>query len=55
MPYIGKTKKLKNVSFAGGHAMLGISGAASTGKLIAEVVGNEKTTIPLEAFGVDRF
>jgi D-amino-acid dehydrogenase len=55
MPYIGKTKKLKNVAFAGGHAMLGISGAASTGKLIAEVVGNEKTTIPLEAFRVDRF
>jgi D-amino-acid dehydrogenase len=55
MPYIGRSKSLENVSFAGGHAMLGVSGAAGTGKLIAEITADKKTSINLEGFNIDRF
>ncbi len=55
MPYIGQDKEVTNVAFAGGHAMLGVSAANATGKLIAEIVANKKTTIDLTAFNVNRF
>lgn len=55
LPYIGKHRKFSNLSFAGGHAMLGVSLAAATGKLIEQTVSNKKTTIDLTAFRVERF
>ncbi len=55
MPYIGRHNAFKNVSFAGGHAMLGISAAAGTGKLIEEIVSGSKPSIGLEAFEPSRF
>lgn len=55
MPYIGKHNAFTNVSFAGGHAMLGISAAAATGKLIEGLVSNRKNEISLEAFDPNRF
>jgi D-amino-acid dehydrogenase len=54
MPYIGRHSKYKNLSFAGGHAMLGISAAAGTGKLIAEIVKHQKTSIEMKAFNPER-
>ncbi len=55
LPYMGKHGKFSNLSFAGGHAMLGVSLAAATGKLIEQTLSNKKTTIDLTAFGVERF
>jgi D-amino-acid dehydrogenase len=55
LPYIGKTEKYSNVTFAGGHAMLGLSAAAATGKLIEEILSRKKPTIDLSAFSVERF
>jgi D-amino-acid dehydrogenase len=55
LPYIGKTAQYSNLSFAGGHAMLGLSTAAATGKLIEEILSHKKTTIDLSAFSVERF
>jgi D-amino-acid dehydrogenase len=55
LPYIGKHGKFSNLSFAGGHAMLGVSLAAATGKLIEQTLNNKKTTIDLTAFRVERF
>ncbi len=54
MPYIGRHSKYKNLSYAGGHAMLGVSAAAGTGKLISEVVSGGKVSIEMGAFGVER-
>jgi D-amino-acid dehydrogenase len=54
MPYIGRHSKLKNVSYAGGHAMLGISAAAGTGKLISEILLGKNTTIGMAAFSPER-
>jgi len=55
LPYIGRDKKMKNVVLATGHAMLGISMAAATGKLVAEILQEEKPSIDLELFGANRF
>jgi D-amino-acid dehydrogenase len=55
MPYIGKHSKFSNLSFAGGHAMLGVSAAAATGKIINEIIGHQPTSIDISAFDVGRF
>jgi D-amino-acid dehydrogenase len=55
MPYIGRHSKFTNLSFAGGHAMLGVSAAAGTGKLMEEIISNRPSSIPLMAFDPERF
>lgn len=55
MPYIGRHTKYDNLLYAGGHAMLGISAATGTGKLITELVERKQTSIAVEAFRPDRF
>jgi len=55
LPYIGKSKKLKNMIFATGHAMMGWSLGPATGKLVSELVNETKTSLDLDPFNVDRF
>jgi D-amino-acid dehydrogenase len=55
LPYIGKHSKYNNLVIAGGHAMIGISLAAGTGKIIEEIVNNKKPSVELKAFDVERF
>ncbi|PWU01234.1 MAG: amino acid dehydrogenase [Bacteroidetes bacterium] len=55
LPYIGKHDKYENLVIAGGHAMLGVSLAAGTGKLVEEMVNGKKTSIDVSAFDVTRF
>jgi D-amino-acid dehydrogenase len=55
MPYIGRHNQYSNLTYAGGHAMLGVSAAAGTGKLIDEILSHQPSTIPLDAFRPDRF
>ena len=55
LPYIGRHSKFSNLTLAGGHAMLGLSLAAATGKLVEEIINNKKTSIDCSAFGVERF
>jgi D-amino-acid dehydrogenase len=55
LPYIGRHSKYSNLTIAGGHAMLGISLAAATGKVVEEIVGHKKPSVALEAFDVERF
>lgn len=55
LPYIGRHKKYRNLVFAGGHAMLGVSAAAATGKLVEEIITDKQPDIPLEAFNPSRF
>jgi D-amino-acid dehydrogenase len=55
LPYIGGHSQYNNLLIAGGHAMLGISLAAGTGKLIEELIGKKKTSINVEAFRPERF
>lgn len=55
IPYIGSASQLRNCYFAGGHAMLGMSAAAGTGYLLAQVMTGRKPAFSLEAFAPERF
>jgi len=55
MPYIGFAKKTKNLLVATGHAMLGLSLGAGTGKLVAEMAGGKPASIDMEAFDPKRY
>ncbi len=55
LPYIGRHSKYRNLTIAGGHAMLGLSLAAGTGKLVEEILSNKRTTIDVKAFAVERY
>ena len=53
MPYIGKVKE--NVIVATGHAMIGLSLGAGTGKLVSEIANKEKTSVDLSPYNPARF
>ena len=55
LPYLGRTKKWKNLVLATGHSMLGLSLGAATGKLVNEIVNEEKLSMDIKAFDPDRF
>lgn len=55
MPYIGRHSKFSNMVIAGGHAMLGVSLAAGTGKLVEQIVSGSKPAIDIRAFRIERF
>ena len=54
LPFIGKSSKCNNVTFATGHAMMGWGLGPVTGKLVAEVVSEKKTSLDLIPFRVER-
>jgi len=55
LPYVGRLEQCANVSIATGHAMMGLSMGPITGKLIAEILSGEPSSIPLEALRPDRY
>jgi D-amino-acid dehydrogenase len=55
LPYIGFAKKTENLMIATGHAMLGLSMAAATGKLVSEMAGGKTTSIEAGAFDPKRY
>ncbi len=55
LPYIGKSSKIKNLTIATGHSMMGLSQGPGTGKLVSEVVNQETTSVNLEVFSPQRF
>jgi len=54
LPYIGKSEKYTNVTFATGHAMMGWSLGPATGKLISEIISEHKLSMDISAFHPDR-
>jgi D-amino-acid dehydrogenase len=50
LPVIDRVPELPNVWVAAGHGMLGLSMATGTGRLVAELLGGEKTHIPAEPY-----
>lgn len=55
LPFIGKAPAYENAVIATGHAMVGMSLGAATGKLATELITGAKTSMPTDAFGVERF
>lgn len=55
LPYIGRFRKFPNLIAATGHAMLGVTLATGTGKLVAQIVAGETPFMPIERMSPDRF
>ena len=55
LPYIGRSGSFSNLVISTGHAMMGISLAPATGKLVSELVSNQRLSMNIEAFQPERF
>ena len=55
LPYIGKSEKFKNLIFAAGHAMMGLSLGPASGKIVQELVDNRKISLDLAPYKPERF
>jgi D-amino-acid dehydrogenase len=55
LPYIGRFRRFENLSAATGHAMMGVSLAPITGRLIAQLLSAEPPSIDLALLDPDRF
>lgn len=55
MPYIGRTERWKNLTLATGHAMMGLSLAPATGRIVAGLLEGGKSVLPLGLLSPDRF
>lgn len=54
LPVVGRSPHFANAFYAFGHSHMGLTTGAITGKLIAEVVSGQKTSIDLHPFRIDR-
>lgn len=54
LPYIGKSLKCDNLTIATGHAMMGWSMATATGKLVSEIISEQKPSLDLTNYHPDR-
>ena len=55
LPYVGRTTRYTNLSLATGHAMMGLSLAPITGKLVAEILSGEKPALDVGLLDPDRY
>jgi D-amino-acid dehydrogenase len=55
LPYVGRMPGTSNLTIATGHAMMGLSLAPITGKLVAELLSGEPSSFPMQQLAVDRF
>lgn len=55
LPYLGFSRKHKNLFIATGHAMMGMSLGPATGKLVADMISGKKTEVPVDLFVPERF
>jgi D-amino-acid dehydrogenase len=55
LPYLGRHSKYENLVVASGHAMIGITLAAASGKIVEELVSRKPTSIDISGFDVERF
>jgi len=54
LPYVGRTSCCPNLTIAAGHAMMGLSLAPVTGRLVSEVLCGRKPTIDISLLNPDR-
>ena len=50
MPVIARDKKISNLVLATGHAMMGLSLAPATGKIVTEIISNKATSVNTQMF-----
>jgi len=55
LPYLGYSKKLKNLIVAGGHGMMGISLGPATGKMVAELADRTTLSTDIKIYDPERY
>ncbi len=55
LPYVGRFNRYANLTAACGHAMLGVTLAPGTGRLVAEVICERKPSVDLTLLNPDRY
>jgi len=55
LPYVGRAGRYRNLAIATGHAMMGLSLGPITGKLMAEMLSGEASSIPIKLLNPDRY
>jgi D-amino-acid dehydrogenase len=50
MPIITRDKRIKNLTLATGHAMMGLSLAPATGKIVSEIISGKNTSVNTQMF-----
>lgn len=55
LPYLGRFGRHRNLTAACGHAMLGVTMAPSTGRLVADVIVDRKPSLDLTLLNPDRY
>lgn len=55
LPYLGRTRRYRNLSIATAHAMMGLSLGPISGKIIADVISDEKPSFDLRLLNPDRY
>jgi len=55
LPVLGRAKSAPNAFFAFGHGHVGLTAAAPTGEIIADLVSGQRPAIDLSPFAADRF
>ncbi|NER19137.1 NAD(P)/FAD-dependent oxidoreductase [Spongiivirga citrea] len=54
LPFIGRSSKFNNLVVATGHAMMGWSLGPASGKLVQEIIDEQKLSMPIDLFSPDR-
>jgi D-amino-acid dehydrogenase len=55
LPFIGRSSIVKNLVIATGHAMIGMSLGAGTGKLVSEIANESAASVDLSPYKPERF
>jgi D-amino-acid dehydrogenase len=55
LPYLGRTRRYKNLLLATGHAMMGMSLGPVTGKLVSQLLSDETPAITIDQLSPDRY
>jgi D-amino-acid dehydrogenase len=55
LPYLGRSKKITNLIVATGHAMMGLSLGGITGKLVGQLLLEEKPSVDLQLLDPERY
>ncbi len=55
LPYIGRSRRFANLTFATGHAMMGMSLGPGTGRVVADILMNQAPEVNLQLFEPERF
>lgn len=55
LPYLGESKKIKNLVVAGGCGMMGLSLGPAVGKVVSELINEQKLSADISLFKPERF